>query len=145
MFFRSIRMDLKSSTVLLLIPLRIYFIIDERFSNLNVSVKLIIHCTKKWSFLLRISSMWPNPQESVDLVTFTGETLNGKHFFCAVMVIYSPYAKVSQLIMFQLDFSLINRLNIPKSFSVILLVLIYLPYAKLKSRNWSCFSWTFLL
>ena len=94
MFFRSIRMDLKSSTVLLLIPLRIYFITDERFSNLNVSVKLIIHCTKKWSFLLRISSMWPNPQESVDLVTFTGETLNGKHFFCAVMVIYSPYASL---------------------------------------------------
>ena len=50
MFFKSIRMDLKSSTVLLLIPLRIYFIIDERFSDLNVSVKLIIHYTKNEVF-----------------------------------------------------------------------------------------------
>ena len=28
--------------------------------------------------------MWPNPQESADLVTFTEETLNGKlHFLCS--------------------------------------------------------------
>ena len=31
--------------------------------------------------------MWPNPQESVDLVTFTEEILNGKlHFLCSVNV-----------------------------------------------------------
>ena len=29
--------------------------------------------------------MWPNPQETADLVTFTEEILNGKpHFFCSV-------------------------------------------------------------
>ena len=29
--------------------------------------------------------MWPNPQENVDLVTFTEEILNGKfHFLCSV-------------------------------------------------------------
>ena len=30
--------------------------------------------------------MWPNPQETVDLVTFTEEILNGKlHTLCSVM------------------------------------------------------------
>ena len=29
--------------------------------------------------------MWPNSQETADLVTFTEETLNGKlHFLCSV-------------------------------------------------------------
>ena len=29
--------------------------------------------------------MWPNPQETTDLVTFTEEILNGKlHFLCSV-------------------------------------------------------------
>ena len=28
--------------------------------------------------------MWPNPQKNVDLVTFTGEILNGKFYFCVV-------------------------------------------------------------
>ena len=29
--------------------------------------------------------MWPNPQETVDLVTFTEEIINGKlHFLCSV-------------------------------------------------------------
>ena len=31
--------------------------------------------------------MWPNPQETADLVTFTEETLNEKiHFLCAVFI-----------------------------------------------------------
>ena len=31
--------------------------------------------------------MWPNQQETVDLVTFTGESLNGKlHFLCSAEV-----------------------------------------------------------
>ena len=30
--------------------------------------------------------MWPNPQETADLVTFTEEILNGKlHFLCSVI------------------------------------------------------------
>ena len=30
--------------------------------------------------------MWPNPQETADLVTFTEEILNGKlHFLCSVL------------------------------------------------------------
>ena len=30
--------------------------------------------------------MWPNPQETTDLVTFTYEILNGKlHFLCSVL------------------------------------------------------------
>ena len=28
--------------------------------------------------------MWPNPQFSADLVTFTGEIFNGNFSFCAV-------------------------------------------------------------
>ena len=35
--------------------------------------------------------MWQNPQETVDLVTFTEEILNGKlHFFCAVILEQLP-------------------------------------------------------
>ena len=31
--------------------------------------------------------MWPNPQETADLVTFTEEILNGKlHFSCSVKI-----------------------------------------------------------
>ena len=31
--------------------------------------------------------MWPNPQETADLVLFTGEILNGKlHFLCSKLV-----------------------------------------------------------
>ena len=34
--------------------------------------------------------MWPNPQETADLVTFTEEILNGKlHFFFAVFLEHS--------------------------------------------------------
>ena len=29
--------------------------------------------------------MWPNPQETTDLVTFTEEILNGKLFLCSVI------------------------------------------------------------
>ena len=28
--------------------------------------------------------MWPNPQETADLVTFTEEILNGNFIFCAL-------------------------------------------------------------
>ena len=32
--------------------------------------------------------MWPNPQETADLVTFTGEILTGKlHFLCSASII----------------------------------------------------------
>ena len=32
--------------------------------------------------------MWPNPQETSDLVTFTEEILNGElHFLCSNMII----------------------------------------------------------
>ena len=35
--------------------------------------------------------MWQNPQENADLVTFTGEILNGKlDFLCSAYNIYSP-------------------------------------------------------
>ena len=51
--------------------------------------KVGYHCTKnevfQWGFL---QEMWPNPQKTADLVTFTKETLNGKiHFFCVVCFI----------------------------------------------------------
>ena len=40
------------------------------------------HCTKKWSFPLRISSV----NVTSDLVTFTEEILNGKlHFLCSAL------------------------------------------------------------
>ena len=31
--------------------------------------------------------MWPNPQENMNLVTFTEEIINGKIHFCAVYVL----------------------------------------------------------
>ena len=44
--------------------------------NLNVTLH------KQWSFLLKISSViWPNSQETVDLVTFTEKVLGGKFRF----------------------------------------------------------------
>ena len=40
--------------------------------------------------------MWPNPQETMDLVTFTEETLNGKlHILCSDTV--SPAATQNQI------------------------------------------------
>ena len=39
--------------------------------------------------------MWPNPQETADLVTFTEEILNGKlHFSCSVLEI-SAFLKIA--------------------------------------------------
>ena len=38
--------------------------------------------------------MGPNPQETVDLVTFTEDILNGKlHFLCSVSIIKCPFSK----------------------------------------------------
>ena len=35
--------------------------------------------------------MWPNPQETADLVTFTEEIVNGKlQFLCSAVTITSP-------------------------------------------------------
>ena len=43
--------------------------------------------------------MWPNPQETADLVIFTEETLNGRLYFlcseCAVLL-FSVYAKLKR-------------------------------------------------
>ena len=45
--------------------------------------------------------MWPNPQETADLVTFTEEILNGKHhFFCAVYI--ASYARFSRSLNYKL-------------------------------------------
>ena len=35
--------------------------------------------------------MWPNPQETADLVTFTEKILNGKLHFCAVIFCIQTY------------------------------------------------------
>ena len=47
-----------------------------RFGVFYSTQIFIKHCTKKWSFPLRISSV------NVDLVIFTEEILNGEHFLC---------------------------------------------------------------
>ena len=43
--------------------------------------------------------MWPNPQETADLLTFTGKILNGTlHFLCAVnSVIWEKSLKLLKL------------------------------------------------
>ena len=47
--------------------------------------------------------MWPNPQETVDLVTFTEEILNGKrHFLCNVNVVMEWYLGPCQTSMMDL-------------------------------------------
>ena len=38
--------------------------------------------------------MWPNPQETADLVTFTEHTLNGKLLFCAVDFTYNEETRM---------------------------------------------------
>ena len=60
----------------------------------------ICHYTKKWCFLLRISSvMWPNPQEAADFVTFTKKIFNRKLNF---------FVKCMFLLMQGCDFKFIN-------------------------------------
>ena len=58
----------------------------------SIYFKPTLHFTlhKKWSFPWRISLlMWPNPQETADLVTFTEEILNGKlHFLCSFSLMF---------------------------------------------------------
>ena len=47
--------------------------------------------------------MWPNPQETVDLVTFTEEILNGKlYFLCSVIrsEVYSESYQTSETRLF---------------------------------------------
>ena len=42
--------------------------------------------------------MWPNPQFPADLVTFTGEILNGKLHFCAVrFVLFWTYFNIYEV------------------------------------------------
>ena len=59
----------------------------------------IIHCTKNEVFHKGVLQyMWPNPQETADLVTFTGEILNGKlHFLCSDSLSYLKLS-ISKLI-----------------------------------------------
>ena len=37
--------------------------------------------------------MWPNPQETLDLVTFAEEIFNGKLHFCAVNVLVARFSE----------------------------------------------------
>ena len=57
------------------------YLID--YQNVKIekwNLKVTLH--KQWSFLLKISSViWPNSQETVDLVTFTEKILSGKFRF----------------------------------------------------------------
>ena len=43
--------------------------------------------------------MWPDPQFPVDLVTFTGEILNGTlHFLCSVIIsIWIIFTKIAHM------------------------------------------------
>ena len=44
--------------------------------------------------------MWPNPQETVDLVTFTGEIPNGKLYFsCSIKSELKPTNELTGLYM----------------------------------------------
>ena len=51
---------------------------------------LIFQCTKNEVFHWGFKKIWPNPQETADLVTFIEEILNGKlNFLCNVCLIKS--------------------------------------------------------
>ena len=51
---------------------------------MNLSIKLVHYTVQKLKFLIKV--LWPNPQKSADLATFTEELLNGKlHFVCSVV------------------------------------------------------------
>ena len=48
--------------------------------------------------------MWPNPQETADLVTFTEEILNGKlHFLCSVRVFFLIYQSANGTFSIMID------------------------------------------
>ena len=55
------------------------------FFQRNLINLITSHCTKNEVFHYGfLQSMWPNPQETADLVTFTEEIRNGKlHFLCS--------------------------------------------------------------
>ena len=59
--------------------------------------------------------MWPNPQETADLVTFTGKTLNGKlYFLCsdtwyACDLIHEKYTLRTKQVGFQWNISDFNK------------------------------------
>ena len=60
----------------------IYIIVDEAGVEVLFSDKL--HCRKNEVFKRFLQQMWPNPQETADLVAFTSGTLIGKlHFLCS--------------------------------------------------------------
>ena len=47
--------------------------------------------------------MWPNLQETADVVTFTEEILNGNFIFCAMKTEHIPESTVWSVIMFDLN------------------------------------------
>ena len=49
--------------------------------------------------------MWPNPQETADLITFTEEIFNGKlHFLCTVLNVEDPLDLQITLAFFNFNF-----------------------------------------
>ena len=64
----------------------VYGVLISCFSKVSklCESEILFHCTKKFSIKDFFSKMWPNPEETVVLVTFTEEILNEKKlFFCA--------------------------------------------------------------
>ena len=63
-------------------PFLVYFSLENEFKIGEWSLETVL---KRWSFLLRISSVnVTKQQETVDLVTFTEKIFNGKlHFLCS--------------------------------------------------------------
>ena len=56
--------------------------------------------------------MWPNPQETVDLVTFTEEIVNGKlYFLCSGMIIYAKYERDWIWSIKWMEWTVVNGMN----------------------------------
>ena len=101
----------------------------------SVYFKPTLHFTlhKKWSFPLRISLlMWPNPQETADLDTFTEEILNGKlHFLCSFNLMFPS---ILQQLLKQLYSRIIKKGKWP-AFKKSVREMLYLQ----RHRNWIFF------
>ena len=58
--------------------------------------------------------MWPNPQETANLVTFTEEILNGKHhFLCSAMGGHGNFIRGNKVITLAGNFDIQIKLTFP--------------------------------
>ena len=104
--------------------LRLAFEINVIYVKWHNSNKMKVYTDLTFSFTVQknevfhygfLQEMWPNPQETVDLITFTEETLNGKLHFCVVIhsiIIFNTIKQNTNIFSQRHKFLTINLVNI---------------------------------